>query len=80
MRFAYLLSGLHARLSIVPCEMDYPRMLSVAGMQICLAEHGKRRGAADFLSKPDAWTTALPTQGHIVLTLVNAQDADQLLD
>jgi acyl carrier protein len=41
MDFANLLSGLHARLSIVLPETDYPRMISVAGIQKYLAEHGK---------------------------------------
>ncbi len=41
MNFANLLSGLHARLSIVLPEMDYPRMISVARIQKYLAEHGK---------------------------------------
>jgi hypothetical protein len=34
-------AGLHARLSIVLPEMDYPRMISVARIQKYLAEHGK---------------------------------------
>ena len=41
MDFANLLSGLHARLSIVLPEMDYPRMISVARIQKYLAKHGK---------------------------------------